>query len=99
MPPLALIPSPQLSASKFVPDVVPVPESSTSPNIGTGPCCATAAVAIESANDAPSQNARFMILLLLSVRRTRPRILMPSASRMLDAGSIPPRLRSAACCA
>ena len=67
MPPLALISftASLMPLSKFVPDVVPVPDSSTSPNIGTGPCCATAAVVIESANAAASQNARFMFFLLL----------------------------------
>src|SRR4030088_3304447 len=56
MPPAALI---SLTASltplsKFVPDVAPVPDSSTNPTIRTGGCCArdgSAAVIIQTATE------------------------------------------------
>src|ERR1700674_447800 len=63
MPPAALI---SLTASltplsKFVPDVAPVPDSSTNPTIRTGACCArdgSAAVIIQMATE--EQKTLFM---------------------------------------
>src|ERR1700693_3501607 len=66
MPPAALI---SLTASltplsKFVPDVAPVPDSSTNPTIRTGACCArdgSAAVIIQTAKE--KQKTLFIELL------------------------------------
>ncbi len=64
MPPPALI---SLTASftplsKLVPAVAPVPDSSTRPTIGTGPCCAAASTGMQSAAASVSDPAKcFMV--------------------------------------